>query len=66
MQVRVDQFKDGGVPCGCGRSPTGKCIGWHGLTEDVYQERLREYELEQYKKEAKGLWNDSCTSERSK
>jgi hypothetical protein len=17
--------------CGCGRSPTGKCIGWHGL-----------------------------------
>jgi hypothetical protein len=64
MQVRVDQFKEGGVPCGCGRSPTGFCIGWHGLTEEVYQERLREYEIEQYKKQAKELWNDSCTSER--
>jgi len=19
--------------CGCGRSPTGKCVGWHGLSE---------------------------------
>lgn len=19
--------------CGCGRSPTGQCIGWHGLDE---------------------------------
>jgi hypothetical protein len=52
--------------CGCGRSPTGQCIGWHGLTEEAYQEKLREYELEQYKKEAQELWNDSCTSERSK
>jgi hypothetical protein len=52
--------------CGCGRSPTGQCIGWHGLTEEAYKEKLREYELEQYKKEAKELWNDSCTSERSK
>jgi len=23
--------------CGCGRSPTGKCIGWHGLSEEMYQ-----------------------------
>lgn len=52
--------------CGCGRSPTGKCIGWHGLTEDQYKEKLREYEIEEYKKDAKKLWNDSCTSERSK
>ena len=20
--------------CGCGRSPTGRCCGWHALTED--------------------------------
>lgn len=20
--------------CGCGRSPTGKCIGWHNLTNE--------------------------------
>ena len=23
--------------CGCGRSPTGKCIGWHNLTEEEYK-----------------------------
>ena len=30
--------------CGCGRSPTGKCIGWHVLSESEYQEKLKEYE----------------------
>jgi hypothetical protein len=30
--------------CGCGRSPTGQCIGWHGLTDDEYQKRLAEYQ----------------------
>ena len=25
--------------CGCGRSPTGKCVGWHGLSEEQYQEK---------------------------
>lgn len=29
--------------CGCGRSPTGDCIGWHSLSEDMYQQKLREY-----------------------
>ena len=43
MQVRVkeDQSKVG--QCGCGRSPTGKCIGWHGLTEDQYKQALEKY-----------------------
>ena len=31
------------MACGCGRSPTGKCIGWHKLTEEEYQEKLKEY-----------------------
>ncbi len=35
--------------CGCGRSPTGQCIGWHKLTEEEYQEKLKE--LEQNNKE---------------
>jgi len=26
------------MDCGCGRSPTGKCIGWHELSEEQYQE----------------------------
>ena len=29
--------------CGCGRSPTGKCIGWHASTEEVYLEKLNAY-----------------------
>jgi len=34
------------MDCGCGRSPTGKCIGWHSLSEEEYQEKLREYQTE--------------------
>ena len=30
--------------CGCGRSPTGQCIGWHKLSEEEYQEKLKELE----------------------
>ena len=25
--------------CGSGRSLTGKCMGWHTLTEEQYQEK---------------------------
>jgi hypothetical protein len=43
MQIRAkDDPKEIGR-CGCGRSPTGKCIGWHGLTEDIYKHRLMLY-----------------------
>jgi len=61
--------------CGCGRSPTGMCCGWHALTENAYQQRLAEYndneiqkqhqdELESYRQQAMDLWFDnggSCT-----
>ena len=61
--------------CGCGRSPTGMCCGWHALTEDAYQQRLAEHndseiqkqktdELESYRQQAMDLWFDnggSCT-----
>lgn len=30
--------------CGCGRSPTGNCIGWHGYSEDEFRQALAEYE----------------------
>lgn len=43
--------------CGCGRSPTGKCVGWHSLTEQQYQEKLKEYNEKQVK-EAKAEEND--------
>ena len=32
------------MECGCGRSPTSKCIGWHNLSEEEYQEKLKEHE----------------------
>jgi hypothetical protein len=65
--------------CGCGRSPTGVCCGWHALTEDAYQQRLAEYqdsqvqqqktdELEAYRQQAMNLWFDnggSCTGAKS-
>ena len=31
------------MSCGCGRSPTGKCVGWHKLTEVEYKQQLQEY-----------------------
>ena len=31
------------MSCGCGRSPSGECIGWHALSEEEYQKKLDEY-----------------------
>ena len=31
------------VECKCGRSPTGFCIGWHALTKEEYQEKIKEH-----------------------
>jgi hypothetical protein len=62
MQIRTNE--DFGK-CGCGRSPTGKCIGWHGLSEEQFQSKKAEYELNEYKQQAQQLWSDSCTSGRS-
>ena len=35
------------MDCGCGRSPNGKCLGWHELSEEEYLEKLKEYEKNQ-------------------
>ena len=63
MQVR--KTEDGKVYalCGCGRSPTGDCCGWHSLTEEQYKIKKDEYELAEYQKQAEGLWfaGGSCT-----
>jgi hypothetical protein len=32
--------------CECGRSPNGRCIGWHRLDEATYQVRLAQHNLE--------------------
>lgn len=46
MQVKIKE-KIGS--CGCGRSPTGQCCGWHALNEDDYRTKLAEYENKQNK-----------------
>jgi hypothetical protein len=39
------------MECGCGRSPTGKCIGWHALSEEEYQEKLKNIRTKNWLKE---------------
>ena len=51
MQVKV-QEKIGS--CGCGRSPTGDCIGWHALTEEEYRVKLAEHEHKENLNNQKG------------
>jgi len=33
-------LREENVPCGCGRSPSGFCIGLHSMTEDEYRDYL--------------------------
>ncbi len=51
MQVRVTENKQKFGSCGCGRSPTGECIGWHGLTEEQYLVELEKYQLSVFENE---------------
>ena len=55
MQVRVQEDKTKFGTCGCGRSPTGDCCGWHGLTEDQYKEALEKYMTNQQDKTGKSV-----------
>ena len=36
--------------CGCGRSPTGNCVGWHDLSEDDYKKKLEIFKQKQKNK----------------
>lgn len=42
MSPSVEQMKKG--TCGCGRSPTGNCCGWHALSEQEFLQRKELYE----------------------
>ncbi len=35
------------MSCTCGRSPTGKCVGWHKLSEEDYQNKKIAWEIKQ-------------------
>jgi hypothetical protein len=61
------QAKPGTVgQCGCGRSPTGRCCGWHALTEEAYKAKKDEYDLTVYRARAEEEWfsGGSCTGGR--
>tara|TARA_B100000029_G_scaffold455626_1_gene483021 strand:- start:1133 stop:1276 length:144 start_codon:yes stop_codon:yes gene_type:complete len=47
----VNVLREQDMDCGCGRSPTGKCVGWHNLSEEEYQAKLKEYEEQTKDKE---------------
>jgi hypothetical protein len=38
MQIRVKEDPKEFGKCGCGRSPSGYCVGWHGLSESEWLE----------------------------
>ena len=44
--------------CGCGRSPTGKCVSWHSLTNEEYSAKLQEHERKQLMESAPRLLRD--------
>ena len=47
MQIRVKEESKQFGKCGCGRSPTGYCIGWHGLNEQQLKEAQEKYQAQQ-------------------
>jgi hypothetical protein len=51
MTPSVKQMTAG--TCGCGRSPTGNCIGWHALSESEFQSKLASYLADEALKEVK-------------
>ena len=52
MTPSVADMKKG--TCGCGRSPTGDCIGWHGLTQEQFESALQEYQAKSVKDSTQG------------
>jgi hypothetical protein len=51
MSPKIEDMKKG--TCGCGRSPTGSCIGWHGLSEERFREELAKYDAKKLTEEQK-------------
>jgi len=49
MTPAVKDMKKG--TCGCGRSPTGDCCGWHGLSESEFQRAQSNWLEEQLRKD---------------
>jgi hypothetical protein len=48
------------MECGCGRSPTGKCIGWHALSEEEYENELNKLQAEEEEKDVSEKTFNEC------
>jgi hypothetical protein len=55
MQIRVKEDPAEFGKCGCGRSPTGKCCGWHGLSEEMYKHQLMLYMEDQMRSDDEAI-----------
>ena len=42
MQIRATENTEDFAACGCGRSPSGVCCGYHALTEEQWATKLAE------------------------
>jgi len=62
MQVRAEIKDNTFGSCGCGRSPTGKCIGWHGLSEELYQHKKMLWIEEELKKDQEAELNNQSNT----
>jgi hypothetical protein len=62
MQIRANPGGKIGS-CGCGRSPTGDCIGWHGLTEEAYEHAKRMWINEQFHNDAEAEESEGGTND---
>ena len=49
MRIRT-HWNEVEMSCTCGRSPTGKCVGWHKLSEAEYAEKKADWEAKQSQK----------------
>jgi hypothetical protein len=58
MQIRVKENAEEFGKCGCGRSPTGKCCGWHGLSEEMYKHQLMLYMEDQLRSDDEAANNN--------
>jgi hypothetical protein len=58
MQIRVKEDAEEFGKCVCGRSPTGKCCGWHGLSEEMYKHQLMLYMEDQLRSDDEAANNN--------
>lgn len=52
--INMENIMSEAKKCGCGRSTTGFCIGWHSLTNEQYLAKLNEQKINESKQQLNG------------